>query len=174
VPAVTHVAPIDVELDAVEHPSKMRGVRGLLLGGVPVLRRAVTPDVTGGGRRADRRLSAGSLLGHVSVCPERRAGDHYARGVDETAPAILERTQVAELEQGDHERFSHIVLEGFHVGVDDFLAAGNSVVEGMITSTPVVALCGKTWVPGKDPTRYPVCPSCKEIAASRGWRVPGA
>jgi hypothetical protein len=94
--------------------------------------------------------------------------------VDDRAPGILERPQVVEVEEGDHERFSHIVLEGFHVGSDDFVTAGNSVVEGMVTSTPVVALCGKTWVPGKDPTRYPVCPSCKEIAASRGWRVPGA
>jgi hypothetical protein len=93
--------------------------------------------------------------------------------VEETAPAILERTQPVELEDGDHERFSHIVLEGFHVSDNDFVAAGNSVVEGMVTSTPVVALCGKTWVPGRDPTRYPMCPSCKEIAASRGWRVPG-
>jgi hypothetical protein len=94
--------------------------------------------------------------------------------VEETAPVILERTRVEETEEGDHERFSHIVLEGFKVSGNDFLAAGNSVVEGMVTSTPVVALCGKTWVPGKDPNRYPVCPSCKEIAASRGWRVPGA
>ena len=94
--------------------------------------------------------------------------------MEEATPAVLERTRVVETQEGDHERFSHIILEGFHVGQDDFVAAGNSVVEGMITSTPVVALCGKTWVPGKDPTRYPVCPSCKEIAAARGWQVPGA
>jgi len=29
--------------------------------------------------------------------------------------------------------------------------------------TPVVALCGKTWVPGRDPDKFPVCPTCKEI-----------
>jgi hypothetical protein len=118
---------------------------------------------------ASRRLRR---LATSSVCRGRTAGDRYARDVDETAPAILERTRVVETEHGDHERFSHIVLEGFRVRDNDFVAAGNSVVEGMVTSTPVVALCGKTWVPGKDPTRYPVCPSCKEIAASRGWRVP--
>jgi Protein of unknown function (DUF3039) len=29
--------------------------------------------------------------------------------------------------------------------------------------TPLVALCGKVWVPSRDPKRYPVCPTCKEI-----------
>jgi len=26
-----------------------------------------------------------------------------------------------------------------------------------------VALCGKVWVPSRDPERFPVCPECKEI-----------
>jgi hypothetical protein len=42
----------------------------------------------------------------------------------------------------------------------------------MVTATPVVALCGKTWVPDRDPHRYPLCPTCREIADSLGWRVP--
>ena len=29
--------------------------------------------------------------------------------------------------------------------------------------SPVVALCGKVWVPGRDPKKFPVCPVCKEI-----------
>ena len=33
----------------------------------------------------------------------------------------------------------------------------------MVEGTPVVALCGKVWVPSRDPQRYPVCPECKEI-----------
>jgi hypothetical protein len=32
-----------------------------------------------------------------------------------------------------------------------------------VTGTPVTALCGKVWVPSRDPKRYPVCPTCKEI-----------
>lgn len=32
--------------------------------------------------------------------------------------------------------------------------------------TPVIALCGKVWVPSRNPDRYPVCPECKEIWAS--------
>ena len=29
--------------------------------------------------------------------------------------------------------------------------------------TPVIALCGKVWVPTRSPEKYPVCPECKEI-----------
>jgi hypothetical protein len=37
------------------------------------------------------------------------------------------------------------------------------LVDAMVNGTPVVALCGKVWVPSRDPQRYPVCPECKEI-----------
>ena len=73
---------------------------------------------------------------------------------------------------GDHERMAHIVLEGFRPEEGDFVPAGPSVVEGMVNGTAVRALCGKVWVPGRDPARYPVCPTCKEIAESAGWKVP--
>ena len=73
---------------------------------------------------------------------------------------------------GDHERMSHIVLEGVKVGKDDFVSAGPSVVEGIVNGTAVKALCGKIWTPRHDPKRYPLCPTCKEIAESRGWSVP--
>lgn len=74
---------------------------------------------------------------------------------------------------GDHERMSHIVLEGYKVRKGDFLPAGNSVVEGMVNGTSVRALCGKSWTPGRDPKRYPLCPTCAEIAKKRGWKLPG-
>ncbi|MBU4466278.1 MAG: DUF3039 domain-containing protein, partial [Actinobacteria bacterium] len=31
---------------------------------------------------------------------------------------------------------------------------------------PVRALCGKKWTPGRDPEKFPVCPTCKEIYES--------
>ena len=34
---------------------------------------------------------------------------------------------------------------------------------GQEPGAPVIALCGKVWVPGRDPNRFPVCPTCKEI-----------
>lgn len=54
------------------------------------------------------------------------------------------------VDEGDHERFSHYVPK-------------EKLTEAMIMGTPVVALCGKTWVPSRDPERFPVCPDCKEI-----------
>ena len=54
------------------------------------------------------------------------------------------------LEEGDHERFSHYVPK-------------EKLTEAMVLGTPVVALCGKVWVPSRDPERFPVCPECKEI-----------
>jgi uncharacterized C2H2 Zn-finger protein len=27
----------------------------------------------------------------------------------------------------------------------------------------VKALCGKMWVPTRDPDRFPICPNCKDI-----------
>jgi len=72
----------------------------------------------------------------------------------------------------DHERMAHIVLEGVTTTGGDFVSAGNSVVEGMINGTAVKALCGKVWVPGRDPKKYPLCPTCRDIAESMGWKVP--
>lgn len=73
---------------------------------------------------------------------------------------------------GDHERMSHIVLEGVDTEEGEFVPAGPTVAEGLVMGTPVRALCGKVWVPSRDPKRYPLCPTCKEIAQQMGWAVP--
>jgi hypothetical protein len=51
---------------------------------------------------------------------------------------------------GDHERFAHYVRK-------------DQIVQSAVEGTPVVALCGKVWVPSRDPQRFPLCPECKEI-----------
>lgn len=51
---------------------------------------------------------------------------------------------------GDHERFAHYVRK-------------DKIVDAMVGGTPVVALCGKKWVPSRDPSKFPVCPDCKRI-----------
>jgi len=56
------------------------------------------------------------------------------------------------VEPGDHERFSHYVKK-------------EQILESAITGKPVKALCGKMWTPGRDPEKFPVCPTCKEIYA---------
>lgn len=77
-----------------------------------------------------------------------------------------------QIDDGDHERFTHIVLEGYTPEDGEFVPVGNSVVEGIINSSAIKALCGKVWVPGRDPKKYPICPTCREIAESLGWDVP--
>ena len=53
-------------------------------------------------------------------------------------------------EDGDHDRFSHYVQK-------------EKILESAVTGKPVIALCGKIWVPGRDPEKFPVCPDCKKI-----------
>jgi hypothetical protein len=77
-----------------------------------------------------------------------------------------------ETDEGDHERFTHIVLEGYTRKSGKFVPLENSVVDGMVNATPVRALCGKVWVPGRDPAKFPLCPTCKEIATGLGWSLP--
>src|SRR5436305_6072922 len=62
----------------------------------------------------------------------------------------VERVHRTSNDDGDHERFSHY-------------APKDKITEAMVTGTPITALCGKVWVPSRDPKRYPVCPTCKEI-----------
>lgn len=85
---------------------------------------------------------------------------------------ITELVTTPSVDHGDHERFTHIVLEGYTPEKGDFVPLGNSVVEGMINSSAVKALCGKVWVPGRDPKKYPICPTCREVAESMGWELP--
>ena len=65
---------------------------------------------------------------------------------------LLEREEELTNEDGDHERFSHYVLK-------------EKIVESAVTGKAVKALCGKKWVPGRDPEKFPICPTCKEIHA---------
>lgn len=78
----------------------------------------------------------------------------------------------AAIDDADHERMAHIVLEGFKRKRGKFLPLGANIVESMVTGTPVRALCGKVWIPDRDPNRYPLCPTCREIAEARGWKLP--
>jgi hypothetical protein len=36
-------------------------------------------------------------------------------------------------------------------------------MKAMVEGTPVVALCGKIWVPSRDPDKFPICPTCLDI-----------
>lgn len=67
----------------------------------------------------------------------------------DTSTIVQERVDYR-LDEGDHERMSHY-------------ADKDKLMEAMVNGTPVVALCGKVWVPTRDPNRFPICPECKEI-----------
>lgn len=54
------------------------------------------------------------------------------------------------LDPGDQERYSHYVKK-------------SKIVESAVLGSAVEALCGKVWVPSRDPQKFPVCPTCKEI-----------
>lgn len=42
-------------------------------------------------------------------------------------------------------------------------AEEDKVTEAYVMGTPIVALCGKVWVPSRDPEGLEVCPECKRI-----------
>ncbi len=62
----------------------------------------------------------------------------------------LLKEQEVVLDQGDHERFSHYVKK-------------DRIVQSAVMGSAVIALCGKVWVPSRDPEKFPVCPDCKKI-----------
>lgn len=66
--------------------------------------------------------------------------------VDQTLQPISD----LKIDDGDHEKFSHYVKK-------------EDIVESAVTGKPVIALCGKVWVPNRDPQKFPVCPQCQEI-----------
>jgi hypothetical protein len=49
------------------------------------------------------------------------------------------------------------------VGPKDGKDGATRVMEARFSGTPVTALCGHVWIPGRDPKKFPVCPPCKEL-----------
>jgi hypothetical protein len=71
-------------------------------------------------------------------------------GTDLLEKELQELIEKELTEDGDHDRFSHYVQK-------------EKILESAVTGKPVIALCGKIWVPGRDPEKFPVCPDCKKI-----------
>lgn len=65
-------------------------------------------------------------------------------------PETIEAPSRPELDDGDHDRFAHYCKKA-------------DIVRAHVTGEAITALCGKKWVPTRDPSRYPVCPTCKEL-----------
>jgi DUF3039 family protein len=71
--------------------------------------------------------------------------------------APLETTTITEepvtdpvTDDGDHDRFAHYARKA-------------DITRAAVEGTPVVAICGKVWVPSRDPSKYPICKTCAEI-----------
>jgi hypothetical protein len=64
---------------------------------------------------------------------------------------VLEKPDVDTADTDESEPFAHY-------------AESASVTEGYIMGTPVIALCGKVFVPSRNPEKLRVCPACKELA----------
>ena len=64
---------------------------------------------------------------------------------------LISEEAILDIDNGDHDKFSHIV------------AGKNRVTGAYIEGTPVMALCGKVWVPDANPERFQVCGTCKDV-----------
>ena len=86
---------------------------------------------------------------------------HTLRPVLATGAATVTETVVeprlTESDGGDHDRFAHY-------------ARKDDVTRAYITGEAITALCGKKWVPTRDPSRYPICPTCVE-RKNAGWTL---
>lgn len=72
-------------------------------------------------------------------------------------PTPTEAPVPLDTDGGDHDRFAHY-------------ARKDDVTRAYITGEAITALCGKKWVPTRDPSRYPICPTCIE-RKNAGWTL---
>ncbi len=70
----------------------------------------------------------------------------------DVAPTVPDTDRLLD-DGGDQDRFAHYVRK-------------NKIVSSAVEGNAVIALCGKKWVPSRNPERFPVCPECKEIFES--------
>lgn len=62
----------------------------------------------------------------------------------------LDTDTVVDTSNGDHDKFAHY-------------APKDEVTYALIYGVPIMALCGKIWIPSRDPKGFSVCPTCKEV-----------
>jgi len=67
--------------------------------------------------------------------------------------SVLTEERTQNFEDGDHEKFAHYVEK-------------NKIMESAVTGSAVKALCGKKWIPNRDPSNFPICPDCEKIHKS--------
>lgn len=76
--------------------------------------------------------------------------DSPAGGTDVLDRELEKLLNEEQVEDGDHDRFSHYVKK-------------DKILKSALTGKAVRALCGKKWTPGRDPEKFPICPECKKV-----------
>ena len=90
-------------------------------------------------------LRVGATTYHGAMTDTQTGG-----GLDVLDRELEKLLEGENVDPGDHERFSHYVQK-------------DKIMQSALSGKPVKALCGKKWTPGRDPEKFPVCPTCKEI-----------
>lgn len=62
---------------------------------------------------------------------------------------------------GDSAHRAHIVKRP-----DNNTGASAWITEARVMGMEVEALCGYRWIPARDPEKYPVCETCKDILSN--------
>lgn len=70
---------------------------------------------------------------------------------------LLDRPKTSDGDTDD-EHVAHIVRKG-------------GLTEALVEGREVEAICGKRWIPTRDPAVLPICPECRRIAAEAGVDV---
>lgn len=95
--------------------------------------------------------ASGGRMERMSLPPDPFESSPLSEPSRGGGTATLEREEQRQsAEPGDHERYAHYVQK-------------DKIMESALTGNPVIALCGKVWIPGRDPQKFPVCPDCKKI-----------
>lgn len=69
-----------------------------------------------------------------------------------TTDAAVDTRPVLDVNGGEHDLFAHYVKGG-----------NEAILRSAVTGEEVEALCGKRWVPCRDPEKFPVCPECSAL-----------
>jgi hypothetical protein len=103
-----------------------------------------------GGVLVDGGAGGGRVVGMTDKSPAETPAKSGLKTAAKPRPKIAGGS-------GDHERFSHIVWH------PEKGKAAALITAASIEGTPIRALCGKLWVPSRDPTKFPLCRTCEEI-----------
>ena len=96
------------------------------------------------------KFSHGKGTGASAIGIDTQIGTGIGTGIGTQADTDTLTRPVEQDEDGDHDRFAHYIKK-------------EKIVESAVTGKAVRALCGKKWVPSRDPQKFPICPICKEI-----------